>query len=161
MSLQSQNPQEHKPFLSLNPEKAMREAIQSIIILQDVYTRETKALTDADMREFAAIQNEKLEAAKFYQQSVEDIVQRKNEMKGVNPAFKTKLKEMQNDFAVLAQRNMDALSRTQRNLQRVGKTIQRAAKDAARKNSTTPYGQHGKLQNEDKKALSIGLSETA
>jgi DNA uptake protein ComE-like DNA-binding protein len=161
MSPYSQNKNANMPFLSSNPEQAMREAIQSIEVLQDVYKRETSALKQADMKEFAAIQNEKLEAAKYYQRSVEDIVRRKDEMKSINPAFKEKLKSMQNNFAVLAQRNMDALSRTQRNLQRVGETIQRAAKEAVRKNSTTPYGQHGKLEVQSKRALSTGISETA
>jgi superfamily II helicase len=149
------------PVLSANPKKAVEQAIRNIESLSEIYTRETEALSASDTQAFFALQDEKLSAANLYQKSIEELIQRKEEIKAVDPEIKSKLTAMQDSFAQLTKRNMDALQRMQRTTERLGNTIRRSAKDAAKQKRTFSYGENGQLDNNSKRGVSMGLSETA
>lgn len=129
--------------------------------MRGVYVRETEALEDMDTKGFIALQDEKIQATNIYKSGVEDILRRKCEMKAVNPALKRDLERMQADFAALSSKNMDALKRMQRTMERLGQTVQRAAKESVNKQRAFSYGESGKIHNDERKSVSIGVSETA
>lgn len=148
-------------ILPRNPNRAMEETIRAIQALQNVYERETEALANLDTHAFLALQDEKLDTARLYQRSINEIVRRKDEMQGANPAIRIKLQEMQKDFSVLAKKNLEAIGRMQRTTERLGNTIRRAAKDAVREKSTYNYSETGEVEDSSKKRVSMGVSETA
>ncbi|HOO82286.1 MAG TPA: flagellar protein FlgN [Alphaproteobacteria bacterium] len=150
-----------KNFLSADPNKAMQEMMDVIDRMRGVYVRETEALEDMDTKGFIALQDEKIQATNIYKSGVEDILRRKCEMKAVNPALKRDLERMQADFAALSSKNMDALKRMQRTMERLGQTVQRAAKESVNKQRAFSYGESGKIHNDERKSVSIGVSETA
>lgn len=159
----SQNHSEFKlpAALSADPDKAIGEMISTIERLQSVYERETLALENVDAQAFLAEQDEKFEIAKIYQNRVQEVMQRKTELRTANPALKDKLEQMQADFSELSFRNMKALKRMQRTMERLGNTMRRVAKEETRKQRTFSYGSNGALKDDSKKRISMGLSETA
>ena len=148
-------------LLSASPEKAMNEMMGTIDSLRSVYIEENKALEDVDTQSFMALQGKKFETAKLYQQSVEEILARKDEMRRVDPSLKRKLQRMQDDFTTLAAENKKSLKRMQRTMNRLSDTVRNAAKEAVNKQQATSYGECGRLQNTEKRVVSTGISETA
>src|SRR5688572_9417982 len=113
---------ERSIVLSKNPNAAMQEMMSTIEALRGVYQRETAALEAADARTFLGMQNEKLILAHKYQDGVEKIIQRHDEMKTTNPLLRRRLEDMQKSFSELSVRNMDALQRMQRVSTNLGNT---------------------------------------
>lgn len=147
--------------LSADPKKAIQEMMDTIDQVRNVYTRETDILEKMDMKAFLALQSEKLQTTHIYKTRVEEILARKTEMQNIDPAVKTKLRAMQSDFADLSQSNMTALKRMQKTMERLGGKIQTIAKDSVNKERAFSYGESGKLFEDNKKRVSIGVSETA
>ena len=146
--------------LSASPEKAMSEMMETIDSLRSIYIEENKALDDVDTKAFMALQSKKFETAKLYQQSVAEILSRKDEMRRIDPSLKRRLERMQADFSKLANENKDAIKRMQRTMDRLNNTIRNAAKDAVNKQQATSYGECGKLHTTEKRVVSTGISET-
>jgi hypothetical protein len=159
MSLQQQN--STQPVLPADPNMAMQQMMDTIDTLRHVYVRETEALTSADTQTFLGLQEEKLTVARKYQRSIEEFLGRSEEMRSVNPLARKRLAQMQKDFSNLANQNLEALSRMQRTIERVGNTLRNAARDAAKKQRAFSYGETGKLQSDDNRRVSMGISETA
>lgn len=147
--------------LSQNPNVAMQEMMDTINALRGVYQRETDALEAGNTRAFLEIQNEKLQVARLYQEGVEQIMKRKEEMKKTNPLLRQRLEDMQKNFVELSAKNMEALKRMGRVTERLGNTVRVAAKEAAVKKRVFSYGETGALKSTEKKTVSMGLSETA
>lgn len=149
-------------LLSRNPAKAASEMTEIIMDMQKIYEHETEALMEADTRRFNELQEKKLIAARRYQEGISQMIARKNEMQGIDPAIKNKLKDLQKDFADISQKNMEALGRMKRCTERLGNIIRTAAKDAAKKDRGVTYGETGKMSGSTvKRAVSMGVSETA
>lgn len=147
--------------LSQNPDRAMQEMMDTIDALRGVYVRETEALESVDTKAFLSLQEEKLQKAQAYQAHIQELLSRKEEFRGVNPVAKKTLERMQSEFQELSSKNMDALKRMQRTMERLGGTIRNAAKDAAKKERAFSYNQSGQMYNDDRKTITTGLSETA
>lgn len=148
-------------LLSTSPEKAMNEMMGTIDDLRSIYLEENKVLEAVDTKGFMALQDKKFQTAKLYQQGIEEILARKDEMRRVDPSLKRKLQRMQADFTTLATKNKDALKRMQRTMARLNDTVRTAAKEAVNKKQATSYGECGRLQNTEKRIVSTGISETA
>jgi prefoldin subunit 5 len=144
-----------------DPDKALSEMIETIRRLKDIYERETEALLNVDTHGFLAVQDEKLDTAKQYQTGVEAIMLNKAEMRKADPALKNELERMQGHFTELSFKNMDALKRMQRTMERLGHTIRKAAKNEAKKQRAFSYGANCAMRDDNKKRISLGLSETA
>lgn len=140
--------------------RAMQDMMLTIDALRGIYVRETEALENTDTQTFLSLQDEKLEAAQKYKRGIESLMTRED-LKNVSPAIKNKLAAAQKDFAGLADRNIEALQRMQRSTERLGQTIMGAAKDAARKKQAFSYGENGLVHKNEKRTVSMGLSETA
>ncbi|MCB9982319.1 MAG: hypothetical protein H6861_01420 [Rhodospirillales bacterium] len=150
-----------RKFLSADPNKAMQEMMDVIDHMRGVYIRETDALEHMDTKGFLALQDEKIQATNIYKSGIEDILQRKNEMKSVQPNLKKQLERMQAEFAALSSQNMVALKRMQRTMERLGQTVQKAAKESVNRQRAFSYTPSGQLQHDERKGISTGISETA
>lgn len=148
-------------FLSNDPKKAMQEMMDTIDQMRGVYLEETDALERMDAKAFLSLQDQKLQATDTYRLAIEDILARKKEMRTVDPAMKQELARMQRDFSDLSGRNLTALKRMQKTMVRLGETIQTAAKDSINKDRAVSYGESGRLESNEAKRVSIGVSETA
>ncbi len=144
-----------------NPNALIQDMMETIDALRGVYVRETESLESADTQAFLAIQEEKIEAARKYQEGIERIVERKADMAAVNPLLKKRLEEVQKEFSTITVKNLEAIKRMQRTTERLGNTIRNAAKESARRQRAFSYGDTGALQASDKKTVSMGVSETA
>lgn len=147
--------------LTQNPDAALEDVMVAIKDLFVIYERETEALENVDTNTFLSLQDQKIARARAYQASMEDLLSRKEEIRKANPVVKKRFEQMQTDFSTLSRRNMEALSRMQRTMERLGGTLRRAAQDAAKKQRAVSYGANGILMEDDRKQISLGLSETA
>ena len=148
--------------LSNNPKKAMQEMMDTIDELRFVYEQETSALLKSDAKTFLSLQDNKINYARNYQRGIEQMLARKEEMKNVDPEIRTKLQDMQADFSQLARKNMAALERMQKAMDRFGGTLREAAKDAVKKERATSYTSNGSMAIDNVKQISTGsISETA
>jgi hypothetical protein len=147
--------------LSADPNKAMQEMMSTIDNLRAIYVQENEALDTSDTKTFMELQEKKLEAARSYQEGIETILARKEQMKKANPLLKKRLAEMQKDFSDLAAKNIESLKRMQRCTHRLGELIMNAAKDAARSQRSFVYGETGAMRGSERKTVSMGVSETA
>ena len=146
--------------LPRDPSKAMQQMMSTIDDLKDIYVAETDALERMDSQAFLAMQENKINQAQVYEQGIKELISRKEEMKKVDPALKTKLSKMQDEFADLSQKNLIALDRMKRTMERLGGTIRNAAKEEAMKKRTFSYGQNGKFSGQNKnKKISLSVSE--
>jgi len=157
----SQNSQANKNIFSVDPNKAMQEMMDTIDEMRNVYERETETLEKLDTKGFIALQDEKIRKTNVYKSGIEEILRRKSEMKTVDPALKKELKRMQSNFSDLSMKNLNALKQMQRTMERLGNTVQKAAKDSVNKERAFSYGESGKIQQNERKSVSIGVSETA
>ena len=148
-------------LLHASPEKAINQMMETIDALRDVYVQENKALDAVDTKAFLALQDSKIETAKLYEQSISEILERRDEMKRIDPSLKRRLRKMQQDFSALAVQNRTALDRMKRTAERLNKTLCEATKDAVNKHRVTSYGESGALDHTKKRMVSAGISETA
>ncbi len=148
-------------YLSPDPNRAMQDMMDIINSLRGVYAEETEALNKADTKAFLDLQEKKMTAARQYQRGIEDILSREEQMKSVAPSLKNRLASMQKEFFGLSQKNLEALSRMQRCTSRLGETIMGAAKDAAKSQQTHVYGETGSIRDNERRSVSMGVSETA
>jgi uncharacterized protein YukE len=146
---------------SNDPNTVMQEMMVIIDSLRGIYVRENEALAHADTKTFLALQDIKLETAKQYQQNIEHILENKSDMRQAHPSLKSRLAVMQEEFAELGRKNMDALQRMQRCTQRLGDTIMHSAKEEAKKQRAVNYAETGILAASEKRHISIGINETA
>lgn len=147
--------------LPKDPNAAMLEMMNTIDALRGVYRRENEALEAADTKAFLEMQGEKLRHARAYQDGVEQMLVRKEEMKKTSPQMRRKLEEMRADFVELGNKNMEALKRMGRVTERLGNSMRLAAREAAVRQRTFAYGENGSLKSSEKKTVSMGVSETA
>lgn len=150
------------PFiLSRNPEKAIQEMMETISNLQKVYIKETEALEKSDTDSFLNLQEEKLTAAHYYQDHISQIIQRRDEMRGLDPSLRRKLENMHTELSETGIKNMRAIERMKRGLDRLAGTLRDAAKKEAEKKQGLHYGATGHIRKARNKALSTGsISET-
>jgi hypothetical protein len=146
---------------SMNPDKTLREMMETIDSLKKIYVSETSALNATDTKGFLALQESKLEIARRYKQGVEFILKNKDGLKSASPALKNRLGAMYNEFTAIANENVTALKRMQRCTERLGHTIMNAARDAAKQQRTFSYAENGSIRGSTKKSVSMGVSETA
>lgn len=148
--------------LPSDPNKAMQQMMDTIDQLRNVYEQETEALGNVDTKSFLALQDDKQRAAEIYKNEVEEALTRKEELRKADPALKRNLEKMQADFSELSHKNMEALKRMQKTMDRLSGTLRGAAKEAVEKQRTFSYNQNGYVQSNKKKRISTGsISETA
>lgn len=145
------------------PEAAAKAVMETIELLRDIYARENQALDNADTPGFLALQDKKLKAARRYQIQMSQLLKRKEELKALPSAFKQKIEETQAEFAALSQKNMEAVRRMQRSVDRLGRLMRRAAIDAAKDSRAVGYNETGSAEDgDDRKSVSTGsINETA
>lgn len=149
------------PALPKDTNAALRDVMKTIKNLEHVYEEENKALNNTDGKKFLSLQDKKIQAARHYQQNMEEMLARKNELKKADPATKEKLKALYAHFAETSQKNMQAIERMQRCTERLGNTIRSAAIKSAQKQRAYSYGETGAINGTaQRKAVSSGLSET-
>ena len=145
--------------LSRDPRKAMQEMMDIIDGLRGVLEEENQALKDADTKRFMAVQDKKIDAARQYQNGVEQMIERKEDMQKAPASLKVQLEKMRADFLALADENLHAIERMHKAMGRLSDRIMSTAKDEAAQTNKFSYGAHGKLEGSGK--ASIGVNESA
>ncbi len=147
--------------LAKDTNKALDEVAMTVKNLGKIYEEEIIALEKVDNNAFLELQGKKLAAAREYQHDMGQMLARKNEIKSASPAIKNKLRKLQEDFADLSRKNMEAIERMQRCTERLGNTLRSAVIRDAQRESGYGYSENGAISNKaTRRAISSGLSET-
>ncbi len=145
--------------LPANPNKAMQEMMETIDSLRTTLTEETAALKKADTISFLNMQEKKIEITSHYLDGMNQLIDRKDELKDADPTLKQKLEEMRLDFADITQENLQAIDRMKTGMKRLGERIMNQAQMAAKKHDQIIYNAKGHMQTSAK--ASMGVSESA
>lgn len=162
MALRQQTPSNTKgasAVLSRDPRKAMQEIMDIIDSLRLVMDAETAALKETDTGTFIRLQDDKIAAARKYQEGVTQMLARKEEMKGAPQALKDMLAQKREEFSQTADSNLDAIARMRKGMERLSNRIMQTAKREAEDARKFAYGAHGKLEGSGK--ASLGINERA
>ncbi len=147
-------------ILSSDPNRAMQEMMETIDALRAIYVEENKALSAADARAFMAVQDNKITAARKYQSGASQLLERREEIgKKLDPRLRQALYKKQKDFDAISRENIDKLERMRKGTERLGRRIQQAVCDTARKD-THFYSARGNLEPSDRR-VSVSLNESA
>ncbi len=158
---QNKQPPVPKQFLPSDPNKALEVVMHQIKTLQGVYDEETEALSSADIIAFLDLQDKKMNAARAYQHSIDEVLRRQEDLKKAGAKQRQNLKEMQKAFFETTKKNFDALQRMQKSTDRFGNRLRKAAKDAARDAQTISYNQQGYINGAENRPISAGsISES-
>ncbi len=157
--LEQQAPTAKDFILSRDPNKAMREMMDTIDSLRGLYETENEALNKGDTKTFMALQNTKIGRAFAYQSGMEQLSERKAELANVDPALRQKLMDMQSEFSQITEANLKALERSRKSVERLSNRIMDSARQAARSNRVK-YSATGNLE-EHEGRVSIGVNERA
>jgi hypothetical protein len=147
--------------LPASPQKAAGEMMRVIDDLKKIYELETEALEKHNVKTFMRIQDNKLSAARRYEQGIAQMLERRDEMRSLDRKVKDSLQTAQREFSGLVEKNRLALTRMQRSTGRLVDVIRSAAKEAVEKDSATSYGECGTLTSRQRKSMSVGITETA
>ncbi len=139
----------------------IKHFIHSFNELKIIFEMESEALEHTDTPRFLALQEQKKHKAHAYQNDIAILLARKHELKQADNALKSTLENIQREYTALMTRNMRAIKRIQRSTERLGNTLRKAASEAVRKNRIFSYGANGTLREDNKRKISISLSETA
>lgn len=151
-----------KPLaLSKDPRKAVHQMMAVIDTVKDVYIRETDALKRLDVKTFHAMQEEKMMAALSYQSGVQQMMQRREEIRKAAPDIRMELEEKHAEFTVLLDKNMKAIARAKHTMGRLMERIKEAAQDSVEKDYALSYGETGSMAKRKKQPLTTGISEQA
>ncbi len=160
---QEQNERNYPPappsILPQNPQQAMQEMMETIDALRSIYVEENDALEAVDTEKFMSLQEKKINAARDYQNSVEQIIHRKDEFQNTSPSLHEKLQKMQAEFTEITGKNLKNLDRMQKGLRRLNDRVMHAARRAVQSESVN-YGATGNI-NKNERSVSIGVNESA
>ena len=144
-----------------NTNHAIGDVIAAAETLEEIYNAEIDALQKPDARAFMDLQDSKIEAAQNYYSVMMQMLERKNELKDIDPTTKRRLHEMHRSFSNTTRANMKVVKRMKRYSERLGDTIRNAALRAARQSNALSYSQNGESSGVDpRRIISSGLSET-
>lgn len=156
---QEQQQAEKRLVLSGDPNKAMQQMMDTIDTLRNIYVEENEALQASDTDTFLKIQDKKINAAKDYQSSAEQLMDRKDELQHIDTALKQQLMGKQEEFTGIMAENLKAIDRLRRGVKRLNDRIMNSAREAAQKDHVN-YSAQGQIE-KNERPVSIGLSESA
>lgn len=145
--------------LSENPNKALEETLQIIDSLQIVLEEEYQAAQSNNVRVFTILQERKIEAARRYQNAIEQIMRRKAEFETADPALKEQVKAKQAEFRALTQRNISSLELLRKSFERLSNRIMKAVQDSVQPKNTK-YSAAGHIEKSNR-SVSISINESA
>jgi len=151
----------HTFKLPSDPEKALLKTFEVISDLEQIYKDEIDAMKNSNTQDFLKLQDRKLQHAELYQNCVQQIMKRKDEIKDIKADIKMMLKQKQIDFAALSKTNLNEIERMQRAVGRLGETIRKAAKDAAKRIHSISYSETGEVHKKEERSVSVAINETA
>jgi len=145
------------PILPRNPNKAMQQMMDTIDVLRKQMVAETQALKETNTQEFMRLQDDKITISQRYARSMEEMIERKEEMRQATPALIEKLKAMRADFATITQENITEIQKMSKGMKSLETRIMEAARKEAQKGNQFAYGATGKLK--DGLTTNIGINE--
>lgn len=148
-----------KRYLPRNTERAVQEIIGIVNDLTICLTEENNALDNADVPRFMALQDRKIEITHRYNDGVQQLLARKDELKTLSPEKKQELLKTRESFSALTRDNFEHIERMRSSVERLNGHIMTSARKHADKKGVN-YSNHGHIQKESR-GLSMGLNESA
>lgn len=157
MMIKEKAAEKRGPILARNPDKAMQQMMDTIDVLRDQMVAETNALKDTNTKEFMRLQDDKITVSRRYAKAMEEMMERKEEMRKATPALIEKLKAMRAEFATITEENIVEIEKMSKGMKSLETRIMEAARKEAQKGNQFAYGASGKLN--DGLTSTIGINE--
>lgn len=148
-------------LLPRNTDAALKEVIKTVQNLGNIYQKETSFLKDMNTDGFTSLLDQKVTAAKQYQNVMGQMLARKNEIATANPQLREKMKNVYAKFSEISQENLNTVERMHRCSERLSDTIRNAVIRSTQSQRSYSYSNSGAFTHSTRnKAVSSGLSET-
>lgn len=148
-----------KTLLPRHIDKAAKDVIGITKELVKFLKEENKALENADVSHFLALQDSKIEVTQKYNEAMQSLLSRKDELKTLPPERKEQLGTIHKTFTVVKEENLSAIERMRNSMERLNGHIMHSARSHADKKGVN-YSGRGQIQKESR-SLSMGINESA
>lgn len=152
-------PQNEPPKLSAQPTEALKQLLKSIHSLSAYYEHENAALKNGKAQQFMDMQTKKVQLAHHYKSLIRQAGERADDLKKAPESLRNKVKEAQNQFNTLAEKNMEALERMSRCTERLNTRMMNIVREEVEKRRINSYSNSGALLS-NKAPVSTTLHET-
>lgn len=122
---------------------------------------ETAALKRSDFAAFARIQAEKMDRMRCWNDAVADLRNRREEFSGMAGDLRARMEALQQELSAAFRENLAAIDRANRSVNRLHGRIMTIARREVEDRNRVTYSKTGKVGGNHRKALSMGLTETA
>lgn len=137
----------------------IQEVMNIITGFSALLLKETEALKKADFKTVDGLQADKKIFARQYHDKVKELSVRKDEFRGLDPAFRDRLIDERNRFTALLSDNAYALERAQNSVKRLVNNILDAARRNVLENQQTNYSNAGKALSCKSSSLSLATDQ--
>lgn len=155
----AQNRATGKTALPRHIDKAARDVINITQELVKCLTAENQALEKADVSRFLTLQEYKIEITHRYNDAMQALLGRKDELEGLSVERKQELGDVYKKFTALTQENLVCIERMKNSVERLNGHIMNSARRHADKKGVN-YSGRGHIQKETK-SLSMGINRSA
>ena len=145
--------------LSADLKKAVHEGMEVIEQFTGILNRETDALRRADTATVGVLYEEKMLLAQAYQSVYSQLKMRRDELRTLDMATKTKLDKIGTKFQRAANANVRALNNMKKSTTRLVERIMQFARQAVNE-EPKGYGRNGRVINNERVSAPIRLNET-
>ena len=138
----------------------VQEFIAVITAFSTLLKKETEALKKADFKTVDTLQTDKKLFAKQYHAKAVVLIERKDELAGLELALREKLVKEREKFSVVLSDNMYALDLAQNSTKRLVERILEVAREAVMERQETNYSSKGKTASCKSDTMSLTVNQS-
>lgn len=140
---------------------AIRPLAETTQALRATVEEETAALRRSDFVAFARIQTAKMDRMKSWHEAVVAFQKHREELSGVSADLRARLETLRTDLSRAFEENLAAIARANRSVSRLHGRIMTIARREVEDRNRVTYSKTGGAGTNRKKAVSMGIVETA
>lgn len=144
-----------------DPATAIRPLAETTQALRVTVEEETAALRRSDFVAFARIQTAKMERMKHWHEAVIAFQKRRDELSGISADLRTRLEALRAGLSKAFEENLAAIERANRSVGRLHGRIMSIARREVEDRNRVTYSKTGGAGGNRRKAVSMGIIETA
>lgn len=143
------------------PDLALRAVAETTAALRDTVKEETSALRRSDFEVFARLQEVKLERAQRWHGALSVLHANRENFAGTPAQVRAGLEALRADLAKALEENLETVERANRSVKRLHARIMTITRREVEEKTSVGYSRAGTLGGNAKKAVSMGIAETA
>lgn len=150
-----------RPDTAPSAETALRDVAETTLALCATVEEETEALRRSDLIAFARLQEPKLDRAQRWHEALTALQARREELAGISADLRARLEGLRTELARAFAENLETVERAHRSVGRLHGRIMAITRREVEEKTRINYSKTGSMAANRKKAVSMGIAETA